>query len=159
LKSFILRLLTACVSYQAGESLAGAVIPNDMGPASVWGAIDATFNYQLYDSNRIGYVIFMGTLLLLADMIGPKRIHIAWFVLMAAFCGGYNYVMSARSYLNDFDHNIIVYLQSLPETISLIVGGAAVFLVWFFPPVLLAVIKLAGSPRFRGRFAIGGSKS
>lgn len=158
MKSFILRLLTAFVCYQVGESLAGCVVPDDMGPPSISGVIDYTFNYRHYDLNRIGYMAFMSSLLILADWIGPKRIHIAWLALFAVFCGVYNYVMSARNYLAEFDNNMVLYPQTvMPEIIAYILGSVAVFLVWFFPVILLAVIKLAFPSS--GHSAIGGSKS
>lgn len=157
MKSFILIFLTAWLSYQLGESLTGAVVPDDMGEASIRGIIDYTFNYRQYDLNRIGYMAFMSLLLLLADRIGPKRIPLAWFAVIAAFCGGYNYVVSARDYLNEFDNNMAMYPQTvMPEIVANVLGIVAVFLVWFFPAVLLAVVKLA-LPR-EGRSAIGCSK-
>lgn len=160
MKSFILRFLTALISYQAGESLIGTVVPDEMGPPSIGGVIDHTFNYQQYDFNRVAYMAFMCALLLLADRIGPKRSHIVWLALIAAFCGGYNYAISARDYLTFLDNEMPLYLKSvLPETIAFVVGGAVFFLAWFFPAVFLAVIKLASSPKFRARFALSGSKA
>lgn len=159
MKSFILRFLTAWVSYQAGESLIAAMIPDPMGPPSIRGIIDYTFNYQHYDSNRIGVLVFMSALLVLADRIGPKRIHIVWFVFLSAFCGGYNYVMGVWGYFDDIDNNMYLYLRSVSPKVIADIAGTAFFLVWFFPAILLAIIKLAGSPKFRARFAFGGSKA
>ena len=131
-----------------------------MGPPSIEGVINFTFNYHQYDLNRIAYVAFTCALLLLADQIGPKRCRIVWLALIAVFCGGYNYAISARGYLASWDSDMTVYLPSvLPGTIAFVVGLVAIFLVWFFPAVLLAVIKLAGSPKLRARLAIGRSRT
>lgn len=139
--------------------MTGTVVPDNMGGTSLSAVVDYTFNYHHYDANRIGVLVFMSALLVLADQIGPKRIHIVWFVLLAAFCGGYTYVMAARGYFNDFDNNMYLYLHSVTsETIADIVG-MAFFLVWFFPAVLLAVIKLAGLPRSRQQSVKGSSKT
>ena len=158
MKSFILRFLTACVSYQTGESLTAATLPGHMWNEPFWVVIGNTFRY--YSFGRFAFMAFMIGLLFLADRIGPKRIHIGWFTLIAAFCGGYCYAMGELGYLSDFENNMYLHLHPvLPEPIDIVVELSAFFLVAFFPFILLAIIKLAGLPRFRRRFAIGSSKA
>lgn len=160
MKSFALRFLTAFVSYLVGESLLAAMFPQGMDYGrEFWGVIRDTFNYEYYSFDRIAEMAIISGLLLLTDRIGPKRIHVIWLALIAAFSGGYYYYAVVFS-LDYLDNSVGGYLNSiLPEILANIVGLALHFLALFFPFVLLAAIKLAGSPKFRGRFTFGGSKA
>ena len=159
MKSFALRFLTAFVSYLVGESLFAAMFPQGMDYGREFlDVIRDTFNYEYYSFDRIAEMAIISGLLLFTDRIGPKRIHVIWLALIAAFSGGYYYaVWFSLDYL---DNSVGGYLNSiLPEIFANIVGLALYFLALFFPFVLLAAIKLAGSPKFRGRFGFGGSKA
>lgn len=158
MKSFIFRFLTAYVSCIAGFNLAVITVPGSMGPAPFWDVIGEIFSYRFYSAEYFGLIAVLCGLLLLADWIGAKRIHIGWLALIATFCGGYYYAMGARDYFGDFDNGITSYLQSVPLGPAASAIGMILFLlVWLFPFVLLAVIKLAFPPR--GHSAVGGSKS
>ena len=158
MKSFIFRFLTAYVSCLAGFNLAVIAVPGSMGPVPFWDVIGEIFSYRFYSVEFLGLITVLSGLLLLADWIGAKRIHIAWLALIATFCGGYYYAMGVRDYFGDFDNGITLYLQSVPlGPISDAVGMIFFLIVWLFPAVMLAVIKLAFPPS--GHSAIGGSKS
>jgi hypothetical protein len=130
-----------------------------MGPAPFRDVIGGVFSRQFYSVELFGLVAVMSALLLLADWIGPKRIPIVWLAVIAAFCGGYFYAMGARDYFGDFDNGITLYLQSVPlGPIANTVGMIFFLIVWLFPVVLLAVIKLAGLSRSRQLSSKGSSK-
>jgi hypothetical protein len=159
-KAFILRLEVTYVSCLAGFNVAMVTVPGPMGPTPFWDGVSEILNKGFYSVELIPVVSILSGLLLLADWIGPKRIPIAWLALIAAFSGAYSYTMGIRDYFGNFDNGLTLYLQSVPLwPIKDAVGVILYLLVFFFPAVVLAVIKLAGSPRFRGRFAIGASKS
>lgn len=159
MQSFVLRFLTAYVSYLAGECLINATFPQGMDyKRAFWAVIRDTFNYEYYSSGRIAMMAIVSGLILLTDRIGPKRIPIVWLALIAAFSGGYYYILP---YSVDYlDYSVGGYLGSiLPEAIAAVFFFVLYFLALFFPFVLLAVIKLAGSPKFRQRFAFDSSKA
>lgn len=159
MKSFILRFLASCISCLAGFTVAVIAVPGPMGPALFRDVMGEVFSFQFYSVELIAGVAVMSGLLLLADWVGPKRIHIVWLALIAAFFGGYFYAMGVRDYFGDVDNGITLYLQSFPQgPITNAVGMVVFLIVWLFPAVLLAVIKLAGSPAFRARVAVRGSK-
>lgn len=147
MKSFILRFLTAFIGCMAGCFLAMISVPGDMGPSPFREVIGAVFRYQ-----NLGGVApiaaVMSGLLLLADWIGPKRIHIAWLALIAVFCGGYFFAMGISDYFGDVDNGITLYLESSPlEPVRNVVGMIMFLIVWLFPVVVLAVIKVADLPK------------
>jgi len=159
LKSFALRFLIVFIVYLAGERLLAATFPQDMDYGlPFWTIIRDTFNYEYYSFGRIAVMAVISGLLLLTDRIGPKRIPVVWLALIAAFSGGYYYAMPFS--LDYLDYSVGGYLGSiLPEAIAAIFFFVLYFLALFSPIVLLAAIKLAGSPKFRRRFAFGGSKA
>ncbi|HKU55064.1 MAG TPA: hypothetical protein VJP60_06850 [Rhizomicrobium sp.] len=159
MKSLALRFLTAFVNYLAGERLIAALFPQGMDyRRAFWDVIRDTFNYEYYSFGRIAMMAGISGLILLTDRIGSKRIPVAWLALIAAFSGGYYYAVVFS--LDNLADSVGAYLNSvLPEIIADIVGLVMYFLALFFPFVLLAAIKLAGSQKFRGRFAFGGSKA
>jgi hypothetical protein len=146
------------VSYLAGERLLAATFPQDMDYNQAFlTTIRDTFNYEYYSFGRIGMMAIISGLLLLTDRMGPKRIPVVWLVLIAAFSGGYYYAMPFS--LDYLDYSVGGYLASvLPGAIATVVFFVLYFLALFFPFVLLAVIKLAGSPKFRQQLAFGNSK-
>jgi hypothetical protein len=158
-KSFIFRLLAAYVSCLAGFNVAVITVPGSMGPAPFRDVIGEVFSYRFYSAELFGVIAVLSALLLLADWIGAKRIHIAWLVLIAVFSGGYFYAMSVQDYFGDLDRSITLYLRSVPlGPLATAVGWIFFLIVWLFPFVALAVIKLATSPKFRARLAVGSSR-
>src|SRR4051812_2327390 len=85
-----------------------------MGPEPFRDVIGEVFGHRFYFIELIGPIAVLTTLLLLVDWIGPKRIHIAWLALIAAFSSGYFYTMGVQDYFGDFDRGITLYLQSVP---------------------------------------------
>jgi hypothetical protein len=160
LKFLALRFLTACVSCLAGLNLAVIAVPGPMGPTPFWDVIGEIFSHQYYSFDLMAVIAVMSSLLLLTDWIGPRRIHIAWLALIAAFCGGYYYTMGVWEYWAALETGMDRYLNSvMPQAAASVVGFVMFGVAWFLPFVLLAVVKLAGSSKFRQRFAIGSSKA
>lgn len=146
-RSLILRFLVAYVCCLAGLEVAFIAGPDPMGPTPFWEKVGAVFSYSFYSRELFVAVFVASSLLLLADWIGPKRIHIAWLALIAAFFSGYFYTMGARDYFGDFDSGIGLYLEPIPlGPFRNPVGLTFFLIVWLFPVVLLAAIKLAGLP-------------
>lgn len=159
MRSFALRFLIAFASYLTGERLVAATFPQGMDyNQAFWTSIRDTFNYEYYSFDRIAVVAIISGLFLLTDRIGPKRIPVVWLALIAAFSGGYYYEMPFS--LDYLDYSVGGYLDSvMPEAIAAIFFFVLYFLAMFFPFVLLAMIKLAGSPRYKRRLTFSDSKA